>query len=355
MVDDNGLRLLLPERINGSRKTSKGVYVPHQEEIRKILSRMVPKAEDLPEYVPQGNELKVIEVARANRKAVLLSGPTGVGKTLLASYYSAKNGLPFLLFSASEDATDWSMRGAFGFLMAPLVDDRGGMHDAKFQMFAPAQIALAAMADVPVVLFIDELHKLRAGAATILHGLTNPTERTLYAYDLCGENYPLHPETLVLAAVNPSYGQGGIENLDAALRRRFSTVDLKMPGKEKIKEIVYSNVGVVTHGMGLLIDKLADVQTGIALARSDDEGKGGPHLDGGALLDSAALASIIEAPSPASIVETVKDILKGLPVMDAIAVNMINTIVTDFGVPRTALINYVRDKIPESLINSVDG
>ncbi len=353
MTNSKHVRVIMPDRINGSRRTTRGVYVPTADTIRKTLAGMVPDPKKLAPYIPQGNELKVMEVARKNQKAVLLSGPTGIGKTHLAHTYAANNGLPLLLYPASDDTTDWSLRGSFGMVMAPLEID-GAMHDAKFQAFSPAQLALGAMTPVPVVLFIDELHKMRPGASAILHGVTNPTERTLYCYDICGENYPLHPDTLVLAAVNPAYGEGGIERLDPALRRRFATINLQMPNQATMKKIVKANVPGLDAKTEELVGHLIALQAGISVAaRGNEEGGVAATMMATSMdvtaLDTETTSSIIEVPSPASIVDTVKDVIAGLPVMDAIEVNMINTIVADFTGTARALMEYVKANIPESV------
>jgi MoxR-like ATPase len=344
----NRVKVLQPDRLNGDRRTGKGVYVPTKKSISKTLEGFIPKKDELPPYVSQGNELKIIEAARKGKKAVLLSGPTGVGKTLLAMRYAANNNLPCMLFVSSEDSTDFNMRGSSLVQLAP-IDVDGQIHDGKFQVFSPTQISLAAMADEPVVLFLDELHKIRPGAAGLIHGLTNPNERMLYCYDLCGENFSIHPETLVMAAVNPNYGESGIEQLDAALRRRFSTISLEMPNEEKLSEIVLANVGDLDKNTTDLVKHIAKITVNIGRARDSFEGISSTTVDA-PRLDSGVLSSIIEVPSPASLVETIKDVLNGLPVMDAIEVNMINTIVTDFGQAQKSLMEFVRDSLPRKVL-----
>lgn len=349
VASDSALKVVLPDKINGHQKTGKGVYVPTQETLQKVFRGLVPKAEELPaKYIPQGKEEKKLAVAHKIGKAALLCGPTGIGKNLLVSQYAAKRGLPLLTYVANEDATDYKMRGSQDMAIVPMRDENGSIHDVKLKAFSPNQVSLAAMSDQPVLLFIDELHKIRPGVTSLLHGVVNPSERTLYCYELAGENYRLHPETFIVAAMNPGYDEGGIDRLDAALRRRWATIPLEMPAEEKVVEIVLANIDVKDEKTLKLVNVLANIQAFIYKARQINE-DASPTAVGEEDLNSETLHSLKEAPSPASIVDTIKSVLAGLDVMSAIEMNMIDTIVTEFGNTRKALITFMDGKIPESL------
>lgn len=366
---ESKLKIIMPDKINGHKKTGKGVYVPTQKSLQEVFRGLIPKADELPaSYVSQENEVKKLVVAHKIGKAALLSGPTGVGKSLLVRQYAVERGLPLLAYVANEDATDYKMRGSLDMAIIPMQDENGAIHDVKLKAFSPNQVSLAAMSDQPVVLFIDELHKIRPGVTSLLHSIVNSSERTLYCYELAGQNYRLHPDTFVVGALNPSYGEGGIDRLDAALRRRFATIPLDMPSEEKVVEIVQANIlnrdekdakGKVTdvvleerefdNTTQRLVEVLANIQASIYQAREINEGASPSTVVGDTNLNSETLSSIIEVPSPASIVDTIKSVLAGLDVMSSIEMNMIDTIVTDFGSARKALIAFMEGKIPESL------
>jgi flagellar biosynthesis GTPase FlhF len=68
------------DRINGYRRSTSGVFVSDRGMIVKMLAEhKIPSDEKYP-YLPQGRELEIIERARKLQQAVLLVGPTGVGK-----------------------------------------------------------------------------------------------------------------------------------------------------------------------------------------------------------------------------------------------------------------------------------
>ncbi len=347
MMNEN-LKIVLPEEIDGLRKTDKNVYVFNAKSIRKLLQSFVPNVDKLPaRYVPQGKEVEVLEDARKNGLSVLLSGPTGVGKTLLVTDYAAVNKMPLLILTANEDLTDGKIRGTSDIMMIPAIADNGKMYDLKIKTFAPSPLTLAAMADEPVVLFVDELHKVRSGVSSLFHSITN--ERMVYALDLTGENYKLHPETLVVAAVNPTYGEGGIERIDPALRQRFSTIALDMPTGNKLIEIIKANIKPEEYKKikPQIIEGLVRIHQDI-VAALDGGGSSSSNFTGidARLNDPATINAITEAPSPRVIVRTLKQIISGLQAKVAIEANIVNTIITDFNEARKALMTIISDNIP---------
>ncbi len=353
VANEPKLKTYMPDKINGWQKTRKGIYVPTQESIKAMLAEKVPKLDRLPaEYVSQGDEMKRIEIARKNGKPILLSGPTGIGKSLIALTIAAQEKLPLIGYVANEDATDYKMRGSQDLQVMPMLDEQGGVHEIRFKTFSPAPITLAAMAEQPVVLFIDEFQKMRQGIVSILHSLFNRTERRLNCEDLTGENYPLHPETTVIVAINPKYGEFGITRLDGAVRRRFATIPLDMPGKDGIIRIVEANVPDLNDKEKELIEGLASIQRMLYKAMvSTSEASPAASMDIDPRLDSAVLTNIVEVPSPASIVETIRDVRAGLEVLAAVEMNMIDSIVNDFGSPRKALVEVFRDKLSARTIS----
>jgi MoxR-like ATPase len=342
-----GINIIMPERLNGLRKTDRGIYVPTKETIGNYVKKHVPSLENLPaRYVEQGNEKKILEASRKGQKAVLLSGPTGVGKTLLVKEYAAEKEMPLLILTASEDLTDGKIRGTSDLLVVPAFDENKNAYDLKIKSFSPTHLTLAGMSDLPLVLFVDELHKVRSGVSSLFHSITN--ERMVYCHELTGENYMLHPDTLVVAAVNPSYGEGGIDRLDPALRQRFTTIDLQMPVGDVLKAIVESNIGESDYKRyEPLIEALVKVQGEIvnALKRAD-KSESTATIDP-RLAEPATINSVIEAPSPRSIVDTVKQVITGLPAMVAAEVQMVNQIITDFGGPKKALLTIIEEHLPK--------
>jgi len=182
---------LMLERINGHVKRPSGVYVPTKEYLKKVLEKaMVPPEENIP-YVPHSNELKSLEIAMRTKQSVLLAGPTGVGKSMLARYIAQQWKLPFLWITCDPDKTEGKIMGRPDIVFATIDvnDDAQLMH---MQQFRPSAISIAGLAELPVVLFIDELHKLRKDIDALFHPLVNERVVNLSDHLGPGEICPLH-------------------------------------------------------------------------------------------------------------------------------------------------------------------
>ena len=335
---------LMLERINGHVKRPSGVYVPTKEYLKKVLEKaMVPPEENIP-YVPHSNELKSLEIAMRTKQSVLLAGPTGVGKSMLARYIAQQWKLPFLWITCDPDKTEGKIMGRPDIVFATIDvnDDAQLMH---MQQFRPSAISIAGLAELPVVLFIDELHKLRKDIDALFHPLVNERVVNLSDHLGPGEICPLHDETLVLFALNPYYSDGGIERVGPAMRQRLKTLYFPMlTDTEKMMKIVTSNLGDL-KGNEEIIKNICEMCAAIcriyleyrkeAAARAEDmEIKG---------KISNALPNISEAPSPRVIVNASRAIVAGQEPQDAILENIFNAITNDFGATAQALVSVAED------------
>ena len=340
----------LPERLNGHRKGIKGVYVPGPEMIGKILESF-KLAER--KYVDQMGELQRIETAQKLQRAVLLAGPTGSGKSLLAKEFAGKKGMPFVHVTATEDTTDAKMRG-YNSPQTFFIEIDGKTANVEANVFVPSPLSIAAMSsDMPVVLFIDELHKMRKGVASLLHALANKGERMLPMVDLTGEVYKLHPETILVCALNPDAEYGtGFQEIDPALRRRFSTIYLGLP---ETVELYTKIVDVNLEGMkgkgpaefaktkGMLIDAVIKLNFSMEAYKAAEETGSDPTTIGGADLGNC-LVGIKERISPDSVIAALEFIWTGVHPRIAVVENVIHSVVEEFGPTVKALENYFQKK-----------
>jgi len=152
--------------------------------------------------------------------AILMRGPTGVGKSFLAKAIADELTLPFLdvrLSTMSEGDV-----GGY--------PDLDGMKDTGVMTFCMPSWFIRACQE-PVVLCLDELNRALVGVQQSAFQLI--LDRQL-GNDKNGVPYTLHPDTRIVACVNTG-AEYTVEDMDPALLRRFWVVDLAPTSDDFIK------------------------------------------------------------------------------------------------------------------------
>lgn len=165
------------------------------------------------EYVSRGlpggiTDEELYDAAWENNKAVLISGPTGAGKSMSVLSWAHKKGLPVAHVN-------------FGFDMGPgeLFGDWYPAPDGGFVWRDGAITAL--LREGEGVVFLDELNRAKPSVTANLHPLLDGRrEVTLYRHN--GEVVSPSGKVLVVAAINPEGDYVGALPLDPAIRRRFA-------------------------------------------------------------------------------------------------------------------------------------
>jgi len=198
-----------------------------------------------------------------------------------------------------------------------------------------------------VVLFVDELHKIRRDMDVILHPIVNERELNLTDHLGPGEVYKLHKETLVLFALNPYYDMG-IDKVGQAMRQRLATIYLNMITEdERLVRIVEANLGDLGDRKELIakVCKMAGAIAKLYLASKKEAELSSTDADAMAVQSRIKhiLSNINEAPSPRLVVETARAIGAGLSPAIAVQEVMFNAITSDFGQTARALRTMASD------------
>jgi hypothetical protein len=355
-----------PDTLNGHRKTTRGIYSPGPGMIKKMLEGHVPGA---PKAI-QGHSgtLQRLALAQKLKRAVLLAGPTSSAKSLLVRTFAHRQEMPLIQVQVNEDTTEAKLTGYVStqnFLLDLGTSAEGSrLENMRANIFVPGPVALAAMADIPVVLFIDELHKMRKGVTSIVHPITNKDERMLPLDNFIGETARLHPETVVICALNnaASYG-AGFERLDPALRRRFVTMYMPLTTDvDEFTQVVEANLGNASQESGKIplpeagaSGNYDEVKGNLISAVCAFNGMKEQHmraragevgealtLDDG--IGEAAIEGIIEQISPDSVISALEFIREGVDVRTAVTECIINTVVGQFDSAVAALVSFFEGK-----------
>ena len=155
---------------------------------------------------------KIVAPNLPSHIAILMRGPTGVGKSHLARQVAEVHGLPFIDVRGST-MSEGDVGG---------YPDIEGMKESGVMTFCMPSWFMRACNE-PVVLMLDELNRSLPGVQQSFFQLVLDRE---LGNDKNGVPYRLHPETRVIAAVNHG-AEYDVNDMDPALLRRFWVCDLE--------------------------------------------------------------------------------------------------------------------------------
>jgi hypothetical protein len=156
--------------------------------------------------------LKAIVPALPPEIAVLMRGPTGVGKSHVAKTFADVLGLPFIDVRGST--MDEAKVGG--------LPDMKAVDELKVATFVvPSWFKRAC--DDPCVIMLDELNR---SMPTVMQAFFQIVLDRELGNDADGVPWRLHPETRVLAAINAG-NEYDVNEMDPALLRRFWVCDVE--------------------------------------------------------------------------------------------------------------------------------
>lgn len=177
-------------------------------------------------YYANGNEVQLFERAYRQRLPVMLTGPTGCGKTRLVEHMGLLLERPVVTISCHDDLTSSDLVGRFMVTGGDVTWTDG-----------PLTRAVKAGA----ICYLDEVVEARHDSLAILHSLTDH-RRSLYL-DRAGEVVSA-PETFMLVcSYNPAY-RSSLKELKPSFRQRFVTLPMRYLAPEREVEVIVAEAGV---------------------------------------------------------------------------------------------------------------
>jgi nitric oxide reductase NorQ protein len=176
-------------------------------------------------FTPSGSELDGVIRAEAAGAPVMLTGPTGCGKTRLVEQVARTLGRELVTVTCHDDLTTADLLGRFLVTGGDVTWVDGPLTRAMRQ---------------GAVCYLDEIIEARRDTLAALHSVADH-RRSLYL-DRTGDVVEAAPGFFLICSYNPR-NLGAFKQLAAPLRQRFVTIELGYLEPEAEARVVASEAG----------------------------------------------------------------------------------------------------------------
>jgi MoxR-like ATPase len=177
-------------------------------------------------YVANGNEEQLFEQAHRQRLPIMLTGPTGCGKTRLVEHAGHLLDRPVVTISCHDDLTSADLVGRFLVTGGDVVWQDGPLTRAVRN---------------GAICYLDEVVEARHDSLAILHSLTDH-RRTLYL-DRTGEVVRAPDDFMLVCSYNPAY-RSSLKDLKPSFRQRFVTLAMDYLPPEREADVIVAETGI---------------------------------------------------------------------------------------------------------------
>ena len=177
-------------------------------------------------YYTNGNEVDHLTRAFEQRVPVMLTGPTGCGKTRLVEHIGRLLGHPVVTISCHDDLTSSDLVGRFTVSGGDVV-----WHDGP----------LTRAVKEGAICYMDEVVEARHDSLAVLHSLTD--HRRMLYLDRAGEVVKAPDSFMLVCSYNPAY-RSSLKELKPSFRQRFVTVAMSYLPPDREARLLASEAGV---------------------------------------------------------------------------------------------------------------
>lgn len=177
-------------------------------------------------YLSAGDEVTTFSQAFQRRLPIMLTGPTGCGKTRFVEHMGELLGRPVVTISCHDDLTSSDLVGRFVVAGGDVLWTDGPL--------------TRAVKD-GAICYLDEVVEARHDSLAILHSLTDH-RRTLYL-DRAGEVVSAPDAFLLVCSYNPAY-RHSLKDLKPSFRQRFVTIAMTYLPSDREAEVLVGETGI---------------------------------------------------------------------------------------------------------------
>lgn len=177
-------------------------------------------------YHSSGNEVQLFRRAYEQHLPVMLTGPTGCGKTRFVEHMGNILGRPVATISCHDDLTSSDLVGRFMVTGGDVVWNDGPLTRAVKE---------------GAICYLDEVVEARHDSLAILHSLTDH-RRSLYL-DRAGAVVQAPASFMLVCSYNPAY-RSSLKELKPSFRQRFITVAMTYLPPDRETEVLVAEAGI---------------------------------------------------------------------------------------------------------------
>jgi MoxR-like ATPase len=177
-------------------------------------------------YIAYGNEVKLFEQAFRRQIPVMLTGPTGCGKTRFVEHMGVLLERPVVTISCHDDLTSSDLVGRFMVSGGDVVWNDG-----------PLTRAVKAGA----ICYLDEVVEARHDSLAVLHSLTD--HRRALFLDRADEVVQAPDAFMLVCSYNPAY-RSSLKDLKPSFRQRFATLPMNYLPADREAEVIVAESGI---------------------------------------------------------------------------------------------------------------